>query len=35
MVKMEDQTDIKLLNRMKTYFKIDINEIPDNIADYI
>lgn len=35
MVKMEDQNDIKLLSRMKTYFKIDIDEIPNNIADYI
>ena len=35
MVKMEDHNDVKLLNRMKTYFKIDIDEIPDNIADYI
>lgn len=35
MVKMEDQNDVKLLSRMKTYFKIDIEEIPDNICDYI
>jgi superfamily II DNA/RNA helicase len=35
MVKMEDHYDVKLLNKMKTYFKINIDEIPDNIADYI
>ena len=35
MVKMEDNNDVKLLNKMKNYYKLDINEIPGNIDEYI
>jgi|APSaa5957512535_1039671.scaffolds.fasta_scaffold07344_2 superfamily II DNA/RNA helicase len=35
MVKMEDSMDIKLLNKMKNYYKLNISEIPENINDYI
>lgn len=35
MVKMEDSNDIKLLNKMKNYYKLNISEIPENINDYI
>jgi superfamily II DNA/RNA helicase len=35
LVKMQDQNDIKLLNKMRTYFKINIEEMPENINDYI
>ena len=35
MVKMEDKDDVRLLNTMKTYFKINIEEIPDNITELI
>lgn len=35
MVKMEDSNDVRLLNRMKNYYKLDINEIPENIHEYI
>lgn len=35
MVKMEDNNDVKLLNKMKNYYKLDINEIPENIDEYI
>ena len=33
--KMEDNNDVKLLNKMKNYYKLDINEIPENIDEYI
>ena len=35
MVKMTDNNEVKFLNRMKNYFNININEIPDNIDEYI
>ena len=35
MVKMEDSSDVKCLNRMKNFYDIDINEMPDNISEYI
>ena len=35
MVKMTDNNEVKFLNRMKNYYKININEIPDNIEEYI
>lgn len=35
MVKMEDKEDVKLLNKMKTYFKINIEEIPEDISKLI
>ena len=35
MVKMEDQQDVKLLNKMRNYYKLNITEIPENINDYI
>lgn len=31
LVKMEDQMDVKIFNKMKHYYKIEINELPDNI----
>lgn len=31
MVKMEDQMDVKIFNKMKNYYRIDIEELPDNI----
>ena len=35
MVKMEDSQDVKLLNKMKNYYNLNIQEIPENIGDYI
>lgn len=35
MVKMEDSADVKCLNRMKNFYDIDINEMPDDIDKYI
>ena len=35
MVKMEDQQDVRLLNKMRNYYKLNITEIPENINDYI
>lgn len=35
MVKMSERDDVKILNRMKNYYNIDINEFPDNIEQYI
>ena len=32
---MEDSGDVKCLNRMKNFYDIDINEMPDNIGEYI
>ncbi len=34
-IKMNDQTDMKLLNMMKNTYKININELPDNIDEYL
>jgi superfamily II DNA/RNA helicase len=34
-IKMADQTDMKLLNMMKNTYKININELPDNIDEYL
>ena len=34
-IKMTDPYDTKLLSRMKHSYKIDINEIPDNIDEYL
>ena len=31
MIKMEDPSDIKLFHRMRNFYKIKIEEIPDNI----
>jgi superfamily II DNA/RNA helicase len=35
MVKMDDASDSKLFNRMKYYYKIKINELPENIEKYL
>lgn len=35
MVKMEDSADVKCLNKMKNFYDIDINEMPDDIDKYI
>ena len=35
MVKMEDNNDVKLLNKMKHHYKLNINEIPDNVGELI
>jgi len=35
MIKSSDPTDIKTLNRMKYYYKMDIKEMPDNISSYL
>jgi len=35
MIKSSDPTDIKTLNRMKYYYKMDIKEMPDNISTFL
>jgi superfamily II DNA/RNA helicase len=35
MIKSTDPYDIKTLNRMKYYFKMDIKEMPDNISTFL
>jgi superfamily II DNA/RNA helicase len=35
MVKMEDPTDLKLFDRLKNYYRINIKELPDNIQKYL
>lgn len=35
MVKMDDASDSKLFNRMKFFYKIKIDELPDNIEKYL
>ena len=35
MIKMKDENEIKILNRMKNYYDIDINELPEDIESYI
>lgn len=35
MVKSTDSSDVKCLNRMKNFYNIKINEMPDNIDEYI
>jgi superfamily II DNA/RNA helicase len=35
MVKMDDVSDSKLFNRMKYYYKIKINELPENIEKFL
>jgi translation initiation factor 4A len=35
MVKMNDSNEVKILNRMKNYYNIDINELPEDIETYI
>lgn len=34
-VKSEDAMDVKCLNKMKIFYKIDLKEMPDNIHEYI
>ena len=31
MIKMEDPSDMKIFNKMKNYYKMDINELPENV----
>lgn len=35
LVKMQDQSDIKSLNRMKNYYNMDIDELTDDIEEYL
>ena len=35
LVKMEDQSDIKSLNRMKNFYNMNIEELPEDIEDYL
>jgi len=35
MVKMEDKSDVQLLNKLKHHYKLNIEEIPENINEYI
>lgn len=35
MVKMNDSNEVKILNRMKNYYNININELPEDIETYI
>lgn len=35
MVKMNDSYEVRVLNRMKNYYNIDINELPEDIETYI
>lgn len=34
-VKSEDAMDVKCLNKMKNFYKIDLKEMPDNVHEYI
>lgn len=35
MVKMEEPADVKIFTKMKHFYKININELPDNIDKYL
>ena len=35
LVKMQDQADIKNLNRMKNFYNMNIDELPEDIAEYL
>lgn len=35
LVKMEDQMDVKALNKMKNFYNMEINELPDDIETYL
>ncbi len=35
MVKMEDPSDVKLFNKLKFHYKINIQELPENIEQYL
>tara|TARA_B100001121_G_C18699895_1_gene626987 strand:+ start:10632 stop:11774 length:1143 start_codon:yes stop_codon:yes gene_type:complete len=35
MVKMNESNEVRILNRMKNYYNIDINELPEDIETYI
>lgn len=35
MVKMEDPSDVKLFNKLKFHYKINIQELPENIEKYL
>ena len=34
-IKLEDEIDRKLFDKLKYYYKMDINELPENISDYL
>jgi len=34
-VKMQDQSDIKSLNRMKNFYNMEIEELPEDIEEYL
>jgi len=35
LVKMEDPMDVKALNKMKNFYNMEINELPDDIETYL
>ena len=35
LVKLEDQYDVKTLNRMKTYYNMNIEPLPEDIENYL
>ena len=35
MVKMEDPSDVKLFNKLKFHYRMNINELPENIQKYL
>ncbi len=35
LVKMQDQSDVKTLNRMKNFYNMQIEELPEDIEDYL
>ena len=35
LVKMEDESDVKSLNRMKNFYNMNIEELPEDIEDYL
>ena len=35
LVKMKDQYDIKCINRMKTFYNMNIDELPEDIETYL
>ena len=35
LVKMQDQNDIKNLNKMKNFYNMAIEELPENIIDFL
>ena len=35
LIKTTDQSDVKTLNKLKNYYKIDLNEMPESIDNYL